>query len=56
MLLVNYESPKGEKNHNKLWNGGHAEGTIKLFKKKNNELILVDELEGSLGGCEYGEY
>jgi hypothetical protein len=56
MLLVNYESPKGEKNHNKLLNGGHAEGNVKLFKKENKELKLIDELEGCLGGCEYGEY
>lgn len=56
MLLVNYESPNGNKNHNKLWNGGHAEGTIKLFKKGNRKFKLIDELEGSLGGCEYGDY
>lgn len=56
MLLVNYESPKGEKNHNKLWNGGHAEGTLSFFKKENGKFKLVDELEGCFGGCEYGEY
>ncbi|MBN1251296.1 MAG: hypothetical protein JXR51_00465 [Bacteroidales bacterium] len=56
MLLVNYESPNGEKNHNKLWNGGHAEGIVKLYKKQNKTIELIDELEGSLGGCEYGEY
>lgn len=56
MLLVNYESPSGEKKHTKLWNGGHAEGTVHIFKKENGNFILIDELEGSLGGCEYGEY
>lgn len=56
MLLVNYENPKGEKLHNKLWNGGHAEGTIKFYRKKNNKFELIDELIGNLGGCEYGEY
>lgn len=56
MLLVNYESPQGEKKHNKLWNGGHATGTLKFFKKENQEYALIDELEGCLGGCEYGEY
>lgn len=56
LLLVNYENPDGEKNHNKLWNGGHAEGTLKFYKKKLGKFQLVDELEGSLGGCEYGEY
>ncbi len=56
MLHVNYENPKGEKNHNKLWNGGHAEGTLKFYRKEGNKRVLIDELEGSLGGCEYGEY
>lgn len=52
LLNVNYENPKGEKNHNKLWNGGHAQGTIKIYKKDK----LVDELQGAFGGCEYGKY
>lgn len=56
MLLVNYESPKGEKKHNKLWNGGHAEGVLKLYKKEAKGFKLIDELTGALGGCEYGEY
>lgn len=56
MLKVNYENPKGEYNHINLWNGGHAEGTIKLYHKSNKKWILQDELTGSLGGCEYGEY
>ncbi len=55
MLLVNYENPKGEKNHNKLWNGGHAFGKVKFFKKEK-KMVLIDELDGSFGGCEYGEY
>ncbi len=56
MLWVNYESPNGEKKHNKLWNGGHAEGIVKLYKKEGKALKIIDELEGCLGGCEYGEY
>lgn len=56
MLLVNYESPNGTKKHNKLWNGGHAEGTVAFYKKENKTFILVDELEGSFGGCEFGMY
>ncbi len=55
MLLVNYENPMGEKKHNKLWNGGHAAGTVKLYSK-GSKLTLIDELSGSYGGCEYGEY
>jgi len=56
MLLVNYENPMGEKHHNKLWNGGHAEGSLKFFKKEAGKLTLIDELIGEMGGCEYGEY
>lgn len=52
MLLVNYESPKGEKRHNRLWNGGNGKGTVKLYE--NDE--LVDEIEVSNVGCEYGEF
>ncbi len=56
MLFINYESPDGQKNHNHLWNGGNGWGTIKLFEKKGGELILVDEVEATHIGCEYGEY
>jgi len=56
LLFVNYENPNGEKKHNRLWNGGHAEGILKFYKKESENIVLVDELEGSLGGCEYGEY
>ncbi len=56
MQLFNYENPMGEKNHNQLWNGGHASGTVKLYKKQGLSFTLVDTLEGSLGGCEYGKY
>ena len=56
LLFVNYENPLGMKNHNKLYNGGHAKGSLKLFKKTNGQFELIDELEGNYGGCEYGEY
>jgi tocopherol cyclase len=55
MLLVNYENPMGKKKHNRLWNGGHATGNVKLYRN-GKETILIDELLGSFGGCEYGEY
>ena len=55
MLWVNYENPKGIKNHTELWNGGHDSGTVKLFKLKPVKQ-LIDTLHGQLGGCEYGEY
>ncbi|MCF0124221.1 MAG: hypothetical protein HUJ68_00395 [Clostridia bacterium] len=52
MILVNYESPNGDKKHNKLWNGGNGKGTIKLYHKNK----LVDEIECLNIGCEYGEF
>ena len=56
MLLVNYEAPDGQKRHNRLWNGGNGTGIIKLYDKKDGELILVDDVEATHIGCEYGEY
>ncbi|MDO5132946.1 MAG: tocopherol cyclase family protein, partial [Eubacteriales bacterium] len=56
MLLVNYEAPDGSKKHNRLWNGGNGWGTVKLYDKKGSQLVLVDEIEASRIGCEYGEY
>lgn len=56
MLLVNYEAPDGTKKHNRLWNGGNGVGIVKLYDKVDGELILVDEIEATHIGCEYGEY
>ena len=56
MLFINYESPDGRKNHNRLWNGGNGYGIIKLYDKKGDDLVLVDEIEATHIGCEYGEY
>ncbi len=56
MQLFNYENPQGEKNHDQLWNGGFASGTVKFYKKRGAGYILIDTLEGRLGGCEYGRY
>ena len=56
MLLVNYEAPDGSKHHNRLWNGGNGVGTVKLYDKVNGEFVLVDEIEATHIGCEYGEY
>ncbi|MCR4960197.1 MAG: tocopherol cyclase family protein [Lachnospiraceae bacterium] len=56
MLLVNYEAPDGSKHHNKLWNGGNGWGTVKLYDKVDGKFVLVDEIEATHIGCEYGEY
>ncbi len=56
MFLINYVNPKGEQNHKRLWNGGDAKGTVKLYARKNLRWKLIEEFEGEYGGCEYGEY
>lgn len=56
MLLIRYESPKGERRHNRLWNGGNGVGYIKLYKIIDKKRILVDEVIARNVGCEYGEY
>ena len=56
MLLVNYEAPDGRKRHNRLWNGGNGWGTVKLYDKKDGQLVPVDTVEAAHVGCEYGEY
>ena len=56
MLFVNYEAPDGRKRHNKLWNGGNGYGTVKLYEKRRGKLVLIDDIEATHIGCEYGEY
>ncbi|MCR5388183.1 MAG: tocopherol cyclase family protein [Lachnospiraceae bacterium] len=56
MLLINYEAPDGRKRHNRLWNGGNGWGTVKIYEKTEGRLKLIDEIEATHVGCEYGEY
>ncbi len=56
MQLFNYENPDGEKKHNQLWNGHHASGTVKLYRKSGGAYELIDTFDGRMGGCEFGEY
>ena len=56
MLLVNYENPAGRKNHDQLWNGGHASGIVKLYRRQDRDFVLIDSFDGELGSCEYGEH
>ena len=56
MLLVNYEAPDGSKRHNRLWNGGNGIGVVKLYDRVDGGLRLMDEIEATHIGCEYGEY
>lgn len=52
MLLINYESPLGEKRHNRLWNGGNGVGKVFIYKGKK----LLHQISAENIGCEYGEY
>ncbi len=52
MLLVNYEAPTGQKRHNRLFNGGNGQGTVRLYHNGK----LLDEFICKNVGCEYGEY
>jgi len=54
MMLFNYENPDGERKHNNLWNGHHASGTVKLYRKSGDDYELIDTFNGETGGCEYG--
>ena len=56
MILINYESPDGMKRHNHLNNGGNGTGNIKLYKKEKKNWVLIDDIDVSNLGCEYGEY
>ena len=44
------------KKHNRLFNGGNGVGVIRLYDKVGGELRLVNEIEATHIGCEYGEY
>ena len=57
MLNINYEAPTGLKRHNRLWNGGTGTGVLKLYKRGLfGREKLIDEIEATGIGCEYGEY
>ena len=56
MLLIRYEAPDGSRRHNRLWNGGNGRGLVRLYEKRGGELVLIDEIEATHVGCEYGEY
>ncbi|MCQ2613030.1 MAG: hypothetical protein MJ183_05450 [Treponemataceae bacterium] len=55
-IFVNYESPKGRKDFDRLWNGGNAYGNMKLFRKKGKMLEIIEDAQFMNCGCEYGEF
>ena len=56
MLLIHYEAPDGTRRHNRLWNGGNGRGVVRLYDRKDGQMVLTDEIEATHIGCEYGEY
>jgi len=62
MLQVKYENPRGQVNHQNLWNGGHATGTVKMYKRKwilygvMWSWTYLDTYVGNHGAGEYGAY
>ncbi len=56
MLLVNYEAPDGSKRHNRLWNGGNGKGRVRIFAHTDRGYKLIDDIDVTRIGCEYGEY
>lgn len=54
---IDYENPRGQKQHENLWNTGFAAGTVELYERTWwGGWSLVDTLDGKLGGAEYGEH
>jgi hypothetical protein len=57
MLQLVYENPAGQVPLARLWNGGTASGSVKLYRKAETSAggwELVDWLEGGFGQGEYG--
>ena len=55
-LFMNYESPAGNKYHNRLWSCGNGTGEIKFFQKGGKKLELIESAHIENTFCEYGEY
>ena len=56
MLLIRYEAPDGTMRHRRLFNGGNGYGTVRLYRRERDGFELLDEVEATHVGCEYGEY
>ena len=39
-----------------IYNGGNGYGNIKLYSKHGKKIELIDDIEVSHVGCEYGEF
>ena len=56
MIFMNYMNPDGSTPHKTLWSGGSGSGEIRLYKKINKSLEIVEHARVDNCGCEYGEY
>lgn len=57
MLFIRYQSPDGQKRHQRLFNGATGTGQLLLYKKKKgSSKQLIDHLVLKHVGCEYGVY
>ena len=56
MIFMNYINPDGSAPHKTLWSGGSGSGEIRLYKKINKSLEIVEHARVENCGCEYGEY
>jgi hypothetical protein len=56
MIHIRYIDPTGTVKFHNLWNGGNGTGNIKLYKKNKKSDYLIDDINCSNVGCEYGEF
>ncbi len=54
MFVKDYETPEGGKKLLKILSGGSGFGEIRIYKKVDKDLILVEQATSSDGLCEYG--
>lgn len=56
MILMNYENPNGEKNFKRLLAGASGYGEIRLYKKIQKSLEIIEQARIENAGCMYGKY
>jgi hypothetical protein len=54
MLLMRYQSPDGQRRHDRLWNGGTGYGEARLYERGNSSRPIDTIVLGHVG-CEWGE-
>lgn len=56
MLKIRYEAPDGTMRHKELWNGGTGKARVRLYRKDEEYLVMVDDLVAGHVGCEFGVF